>query len=226
MKVSKQNIITLIAATCCIVGFVLIAYGLMYYSIKSSGIDQENMVTNIVQDCMSQYDNSIKAIIELAQVDQNTKDYLISLVEATDRPKEIDDAYNQMVSSGNAQPFLFLMSQLGSTNFTITAENLQDEIVVARSKMQTCSEVINRGQNDLRGILGLDVTGRYSAPIKGFVASKTGLPTQLANTRLQDVDGDYKITVLDWRPPISSEILSQFETGVSDSTINVYGTDE
>lgn len=210
-----------------IVGVVLLMlaiYGLMYYSIKSNGIDQENFVTQLVQDCQVVYDNSIKAIIELAQVDRDTKDYLISLVESTtNRPAELDEAYNQMVATGNAQPFMFLMSQLGNTNFNVTAEKLQDEIIVARSRMTYCSQTINLGQKDLRDILGLDVMGRYSSPLRGFVAKRTGLPTQLTNTRLTDVDGDYKITVLDWRPPLAQNVLDQFEKpGSANEPINIY----
>lgn len=215
-----------LAISYCIIA-ISIAYGGMYYKIKTNGIDQENFVVNLVQDCQSMYDNGMKAIIELAQVDRDTKNYLISLIEATDRSPEIDEAYNEMVSAGNSQPFMLLMSQMGNTNFNVTAEKLQDEIIAARARFQHCSEMINLGQKDLRNILGLDVMGNYSSPITGFVAKRTGLPTQLTNTRLSDVDGDYKVTVLDWRPPVAENILRQFEQpGSANEPINVYGDDQ
>ena len=185
-------------------------------SYQNNAPKMENFVQRVIDDCLVTYDEGMQSIIENAQVDQHTKDFLLNLVEnASGTQKEdIDAAYSEMVSNNNPQPFMFLMSQLGNTNFTITAENVQREISARRSEMAVCGKQINAAQQQYRDYLGVNLNGeRVAFPQVLFDKTLSQYPTDQNSVYIKDMDGDGRLTVLDFSLPVHVDTREAFGGG-------------
>ena len=175
----------------------------------------ELFVAKQVADCEVTTTNGIQAIIKLADVDENTKGFLVDLVASAsgNEKNELNSAYESLLQD-DPMPFMFLMSQMGSTNFTITSENVQREISSQIAAMTTCSLVLNRAQMELMSLLGRDAAGntvKFPQTALGLVLSK--YPSQINDPQLVDNDGDGKLTVLDYRPPVSVYVKDSYRSG-------------
>lgn len=190
-------------------------------SFNNAAADAEVLVDQARKDCASTYDNGIKSVIEMSQVDQHTKKYLIDLIEAAtpEQKVQINDAYAQFVN-GNSQPFMLLMGGMSGTNFTATAENVQREISAQRSSMLVCSKMLNATQKELKKVLGMDASGRVMKWPQTLL--NLDYPSVLADPTLRDNDGDGQLTVLDYRPPVDVKINDSFGTGEGLPPVDIY----
>lgn len=206
-----------------VIAIVIALFVIVPISYRNSAAKGEVLVQNAVQDCASTYDNGIKSVIEMAQVDANTKQYLTGLVTSgtLQQNKDTQPAYSQFVN-GNAQPLLVLLGAMASTNLTATAENVQREITSQRAQMLTCSKMLNSTQRELRNTLGMDASGRVIAFPQSML--HLDLPSEVNDPTLVDNDNDGKLTVLDYRPPVNVDIRSSFGTGNGIPPVNLYGT--
>lgn len=190
-------------------------------SYQNSVADAETFVQTKVLGCALTMDNGIKSILETAQVDQNTKNFLIEYIDAAspEQKVEVDEAYAQFVS-GNAQPFMMLMGTLSGTNLTATSENLQREIVAQRANMLRCALELNQSQKSLKEFLGYNAAGELVKFPQRYMNLKL---SEIADPTLRDNDFDGRLTVLDYRPPVSVEVLSSFGSGVDNTgTLDIY----
>ena len=203
---------------------VLLFFTVVPLAYQNSIADQENMVIAAKDSCAAKIDNGAKAIIQLAQVDVNTKSFLVKLFEAAAKDstselgKQVDDAYVQFVG-GNTQPMFLLMSALSGTDITATAQTVQREISAQRSIMADCSVNLIGTQNELKKTLGFDAAGNVAKfPQKYFNLNLSIVP----DSALLDNDRDGRVTVLDYRPPVDANVLNSFNTGEGIPSTNPY----
>ena len=222
---STKNVV--IAVLVAIFAVALIGF-ITRTSINNSAADAETMVINSEQDCASTYDNGIKAVIEQANVDISTKNYLKSLFTPgsgatvpAGQSQQVQQAYSQFVNGNPAQLFLML-GAIGKTDFTVTATNVQREITSQRAAMLDCSRALNRTQRNLRNIVGMNAAGQVvKFPQNMF---HLDYPSEVSDPVLQDNDKDGRLTVLDYRPPVDVSITNSFGTGAGIPPVNPYGT--
>jgi len=206
-----------------VIGLLFSVYALTSISYNNAAADLEVFVDQAKTNCAVTYDNGIKAIIEMAQVDSNTKEYLVNLIESAspEQQANINEAYGQFIG-GNTQPFMLLMGGMAQTNFTATAENVQREISSQRSAMLVCATTLVRTQTQLKSTLGMDASGR----VVKFPQTLLNLdyPSPVSDPYLKDNDGDGRLTVLDYRPPVDISVTQSFGTGDGLAPITIYPT--
>lgn len=195
---------------------------------QNSVVDHENLVLEAVKSCGVTIDNGVKAVVELAQVDTNTKEFIKGVFEEASRnpnsqlAKDVDGAYVQFVQ-GNTTPMMLLMGGLTGTDITMTSQNVQREISAQRSAMAACSIRLVNTQKQLRGKLGYDASNMVTK----FPQKHMNLQlANVADSNLRDNDFDGHITVLDYLPPVDPAVMESFGTGVSEQPIDVYGENE
>ena len=203
-----------------VLAFVLFVNFFVKVSIVNSVADAETLVVQAKDDCASTYDNGIKSVVEMAQVDKNTKEYILTIFKSgnPEEKKKVQGAYGEMLN-GNSQPFMVLMQTMSGTNFTITAENLQREISARRSEMLTCSKTLNASQRNLKKVAGLNSANeivRFPHFLYNVEVSS------VSDQGLLDNDGDGVLTVLDYRPPVSVQVSESFDTGEGIPPLNIY----
>lgn len=203
------------------IGLVFLATIILFFSIswitKTAIINNvaksETLVVNAKDSCISTYDNGIKSILELAQVDEQTKDFLRKAISGSgEASEELNKNYEQLLN-GNPAPFMVMMSTMSGTNFTITAENLQREITMRRNEMITCSAMMLSTQKLVKDAVGMDAGGNIVVfPNKHFF-EKGDMPSSIVDASLRDNDGDGRLTVLDYKPPVNVDISNSFGSG-------------
>lgn len=211
------GVVFLIILSVVLVG-ALILFVVTPMSIQNSIADSENMVINAKEDCVTTRDNGIKSIIENANVDRDTKDYLKSLVsnpKSNADKQKVDSAYNELLND-NPAPFMLLMGAVGNTDFTVTSQNLQREISARRSEMIGCSKMLNGAQTNLRNVAGMNAAGDI---VKWPNSMFNIYPSEVVDEDLQDNDHDGRLTVLDYRSPVSLKTRKSFGSGVDEDVI-------
>lgn len=203
--------------------FVLVIFFLTKVSYNNSAADAEIVVIQAKDNCALTYDNGIKSVIEMAQVDRNTKDFLIQAVTGrnTEQNQEVRQAYGEFVN-GNPGQLMLLLGGIAGTDFTATATNVQREISAQRSAMLTCSNMLNSTQAELKKIVGMDASGR----VVKWPQTWLGLdyPSLVSDGTLFDNDSDGRTTVLDYRPPVDVNIRESFGTGEGLPPTDLYPT--
>lgn len=186
--------------------------GVVVVSYNNSASDAEILVNQTKDSCIQTYDKGIATILDVAHVDENTKIFLKELINgsATKDSEEVKNTYSELLN-GNPQPFMLLMSNLGKTDFTVTAQVLQREIVSQRSEMLVCTHMLNSTQAELRKILGMNASGKVVKFPQKYL--NLDFPSVVYDETLRDNDHDGKTTVLDYRPPVSVEVSGSFGTG-------------
>lgn len=205
-----------------VVGILLLSFVMTNVSYHNSAADAEVLVVQAKDNCASTYDNGIKAVIEMAQVDANTKQFLINAVRSgtPEQKQQVQQAYGEFVN-GNPAQLLLLLGAIGNTNLTVTAENTQREISAQRNAMLVCSKQLNSTQAELKNVLGMDASGR----VVKWPQTWLGLSASfVSDSTLQDNDLDGKTTVLDYRPPVSVDIRNSFGTGEGIPPVQLYPT--
>jgi hypothetical protein len=214
--VSKNALITLAV----VAAIVILVSIIVPISFNNRAADAEVLVVQAKDRCVVTYDNGIKSVIEMAQVDEHTKEYLKGLVDNDQLPAGTQQAYSQFVN-GNPAQLMLLLGGVSGTDFTATATNVQREIASQRSNMLTCANMLISTQAELKGILGMDASGR----VVKWPQTWLGLdyPSIQSDPTLRDNDGDLRLTVLDYRPPVDVNISESFGTGEGLPPTNIYG---
>lgn len=206
-----------------VIVFLMVIAAMTRVSFNNSAADAEILVIQAKDDCASVYDNGIKSVIEMAQVNQNTKTFLKEMVDkgTLSQNPEVQQAYGEFVN-GNPAQLMFLLGGISGTNFTATAENVQREISAQRSSMLSCSTRLNASQVELKNVVGMNASGR----IVKWPQSWLGLqyPSPVSDGNLRDNDSDGRLTVLDYRPPVNIDIRESFGTGEGIPPITLYPT--
>lgn len=201
--------------------FVFIAW-LSVVSFGNKAADFETQIQMQVSDCAQEKTAGINALIMLADVDQNTKDYLVELVngKVLEDNQELRTAYDDVVS-GNPAQFMFLMSGIAGTNFTVTAENLQHQIMSYTESIKLCSRSLLMYQRSYRKHLGMNAAGEITKFPNTFYVGFFEYPTMLNDDSVSDTDNDGIITVLDYKPPVSAKVEQEFKTGTDSGPIDL-----
>lgn len=218
----KQETKILLIVIGSVLGILLVGLLGANVSYHNSAADAEVLVIQAKDNCASTYDNGLTSIIQMAQVDANTKQFLINAVRGGDatQKKQVQQAYGEFVN-GNPSQLMLLLGSIGNTNFTATAENVQREISAQRNSMLTCSKQLNSTQAELKNILGMDASGRVVKWPQTWLGMSA---SSVADSSLQDNDFDGRLTALDYRPPVNVNIRDAFGTGEGLPDINLYPT--
>lgn len=213
---NKSYIALITIASLVVIGFfVRVSY-------NNQSADAEVFVKTAVETCAVTYDNGIKSVIEMAQVDRDTKEYLVKVIDSAtaEQKSDIGNAYGEFVN-GNTQPFMLMLGTMSGTNLTVTSENLQREVSAQRNAMLQCSSTLLQSQRQLKGIVGMNASGE----VVKFPQSILGLsyPSPVTDLNLEDNDGDGKLTVLDYQPPVSVDVAKAFKDGSDIPATNIYG---
>lgn len=218
----NQNTKTFLIVAGIVVGILFLISIMTNVSYHNSAADAEVLVIQAKDNCASTYDNGITSIIQMAQVDANTKQFLINAVRngSGEQQQQVKQAYGEFVN-GNPAQLMLLLGSIGNTNFTATAENVQREISAQRNAMLTCSKQLNSTQAELKNILGMDASGRVVKWPQTWIGMSA---SSIADGSLQDNDFDGRLTALDYRPPVSVNIRDSFGTGEGLPPVELYPT--
>jgi hypothetical protein len=197
----------------------LIAIFFTQQSFNRKAGDFETNILRVVADCAQIKTNSINAIIMLADVDANTKEFLKAAVNGD---KKVSGAFDEVVTTGNSANFLMMLSGIIGTNFTVTAENVQHEIVSYNDKISLCGKTMLEWQNSYKRHLGFNANNQVTQFPENFYQPNSGYPTYLNNPDLLDLDHDGKTTVLDFRPPVSVKVQQEYNTGEDSGPVDLY----
>lgn len=217
-----KTVLYILLGLAIVAGLVMVIVPISY---QNKIAQQELFVTKQKDNCSIVVQNGTSSIIELAQVDENTKTFLVDYIKSAspEQTQQITDNYAQFVQ-GNTQPFLLMLSSLAGTNLTITAENLQREIVSQRAQMTVCASQLVTAKYQLMLTLGRDASGNVVMFPQRFIPTLRRYPSTVVDGYLNDTDGDGRLTVLDYQPPVSLEVLQSFGGQAElDSPLNIYG---
>lgn len=203
------------------IAFLLATVVPVFY--QNSVASAETFVQQAKDDCATTVSNGEVSIVELVQVDQNTKDFIINAFKAANESNtklagQAQAAYGQFVN-GNTQPFLLLMSTMSGTNITATAENVQREIVAQRAAMVVCAKALNNSQKLLKDKLGYNSANQTVQFPQNHMHLVLG---EVADGSLRDNDHDGVLTVLDYRPPVDVKTMNSFGTGEATDVPQLY----
>lgn len=218
---SIKNVI--VALTVTTVALLLAFVFLVPMSIRNTAADAEVFVVQAKDDCAVTYDNGIKAIIEMASVDTNTKQFLTEYMRTAvgGGDPNVQQAYSDFVN-GNPASLMLLMSSISGTNVTATAENVQREVNAQRTQMLVCSKTLNGAQAHLKNVIGMNASGAVDKFPQSMYS--LGYPSEVSDATLRDNDGDGNLTVLDYRPPVNVEITGAFGADEGIAPVDPYAT--
>lgn len=182
-------------------------------SLRSNVTTHENDVVLKSQNCMVTYENGLAIVVGLAEVDSDTKNKLVQMLKAVSGTPEVTSVYETMVNTGDSGPMMLMMSSLiGGTDFTITSQKLQAEIINQRQAMTLCSLALNDSKNRLMNSIGYDPsrTVIQKWPQSMYFSVGEFPSNYILDPNLRDSDGDGRLTVMDYRPPVSISTSQMF----------------
>jgi len=209
MKMRATTAAAVAAGTSLLLCLVLGASVLGTYN---STISQEEGITATYRDSMLRYDQFWKTVSEAAQVPEKYKEDFREVMLA-----EVDARYE------GKDPMMLFVQEKGASLDPGLYHKVQDLIEVGRESFTASQQVLNDRQR------------RYRTHLRTFpnnvILAQFDLPSELCVAGVDcgdfdphaDVDGDGKITVLDYKIVTSARTQQVFETGQENEPIFLFG---
>lgn len=207
MKNTIFGVAVIAVVACVVICLTLLLTGVGWYN---TAVSLEETTTAQVKQNMNLYDGMWKKINEIAQVPQQYK-------------KDFQEVYVNIMTARypeKGQPNHLLMKWIQESNPTLDSSvyrKVQDVIEASRNEFI-------RGQQDLA-----DKQRRYAVHLKSFsgiaMRAIVDMPNELTGDLLRpkiDLDGDGKITVLDYLIITSAKTEQVFVQGGDDEPLKVF----
>ena len=191
-------------------GIALLATMLIYGSLRwywnSAEIRAENEVRTAVNSCIGRMTQGVNAIMETNQLNQQQREFLYTLYLDVFAGKE-----------GSVERFAAFVSTMNGTDLNATTLQVMQVIEAQRAVFANCQADIQTTQGTLHNFI--------DGPLGQMFATSMDRPRELPFTATArptvDLDGDGRITVLDYPVIAASDILNAQSSGVDTGPLDL-----
>lgn len=185
---------------------VLMIYGAMRWYWNSAEIRAENAVRTAVNSCIGRMTQGVNAIMETNQLNQQQREFLYTLYLDVFAGKE-----------GSVERFAAFVSTMNGTDLNATTLQVMQVIEAQRMVFANCQADIQTTQGTLHNLI--------DGPLGQNFAASMDRPRELPFTATArptvDLDGDGRITVLDYPVIAAADILNAQSGGVDPGPLDL-----
>lgn len=200
--------------------------GCSYVNVLNTANVDERAILTAVENCANVENQNTKMVLDKIAITDNAHEYVENLYRSllsgnpSSEALAAKETVNQVVS-GAAQPNILIGLVAGQTltqqDILAMDKDLSNAISAARNEIKDCGTFLTQAKNRYANTIGMDASGRLSSFPNGQFASMAGLPHELPLTAKirpeRDIDGDGRITVLDFTPPVVPDVREKWNSG-------------